>query len=136
MLSCHIYQHQDPWLDVTTKLAISSIHKGKVQSLKNHGALIELDGGLTGFIPISQLKAAFGESYRKHASPPKDLDVEIAFVDSSLKKLGLKIPGISQGDDSLGDFKEYLEIEKTKKEVPKELGSFGELLQRASSKKN
>lgn len=128
--------HQDPWLDVTTKLAISSIHKGKVQSLKNHGALIELDGGLTGFIPISQLKAAFGESYRKHASPPKDLDVEIAFVDPNLKKLGLKIPGISQGDDSLGDFKEYLENEKTKKEVPKELGSFGELLQRASSKKN
>jgi len=128
--------HQDPWLDILTKLPVASVHKGKVQSLKSHGALIELEGGLTGFIPMSQLKAAFGESYRKHASPPKDLEIEIAFVDPSQKKLGLKIPGLAQGDESLSDFKEYLELEKTKIETPKELGSFGELLQRASNKKS
>jgi small subunit ribosomal protein S1 len=125
----------DPWRDAANLYKVGSTHEGKVQSLKSNGAFIELGEALVGFIPLSQLKAAYGESYRKHASPPRGLQVEVSFLDVDSRKIALKIPGVGESESSDADYKDYISMEKAKPEVIKATGSFGDLLKQASVKK-
>jgi len=125
----------DPWRDAGEVFKVGSSHPGKVQSLKSNGAFVEVGSAVVGFIPLSQLKAAFGETYRKHASPPRELQVEVSFLDLESRKLAFKIPGVGESESSDADFKEYISMEKAKPQEPKPTGSFGDLLKLASEKK-
>ncbi len=125
----------DPWRDAESVYKVGSCHQGKVQSLKSNGAFIEVGNSIVGFIPLSQLKAAFGENYRKHASPPRELQVEVSFLDLQSRKLAFKVPGVGESESSDADYKEYISMEKTKPQESKSTGSFGDLLKLASDKK-
>jgi len=106
-----------------------------VQSLKSNGCFVELASGIVGFLPLSQLKAVFGETYRKHASPPKELEVEVKYMDVENRRLGLKLPGAVQDDLNQADFEEYQAQSTQKSESPSQIGSFGELLKKATQTK-
>jgi small subunit ribosomal protein S1 len=128
----------DPWFEIEKKFPIGSLHRGKVTHLKDNGAIVEIAEGLSGFIPMGILKEAFGVNYRKNASPPKEIDIQIAKIDKEQRKLLLGISGM-QTDTDQEDFREYLESmkEKAATKIDKsKVGGFGELLlQKMNAKK-
>ena len=124
----------DPWAKAEQELTVGSTVKGTVTNLKGFGALVEVLPGVTGMIPVSVLKKAFGESYRKEASPPKELDVQIKAVEREEKKVALGLPNV-EGEDEANDeaYREYLNRKKSETAAKKEnkanqRGSFGALL--------
>ena len=124
----------DPWVKAEKELVVGTTVKGQVTNLKGFGALVEVMPGVTGLVPVSILKKAFGESFRKEASPPKEIEVQIKHVDPSEKKLALSLPNI-EGEDEDNDeaFKAYLERKKSSDTVEKAAkkdskGSFGAIL--------
>jgi small subunit ribosomal protein S1 len=129
----------DPWQKVERELKPGTICKGKVSSLKGFGALIELEQGVLAMLPTGVLKAAFGEAYRKHATPLKELEVVISQIDQAERKILLSLPNLAADDAGATDFKEYVESERVRKAVAapteKSLGSFGELLTRSLTAK-
>ena len=131
----------DPWLQVERELTPGTTHTGVVESLKGFGAIVQLNDGLvSGLLPMTTLKKAFGESYRKQASPPKELQVTIRTVDSAERKILLGLPDIEEEGQEADDFREYLarKKEKTASPKPSERGSFGDLLAKSleSAKKD
>lgn len=126
----------DPWLKIGSHYKENSTYKASVQSLKGFGAICELEVGLSGLLPMGTIKKAFGESFKKHVSPPKELEVMIARIDQNEKKILLTLPNIESEDDDDQDVKEYLQKQEVKEApVSKDTGSFGELLKKSMNKK-
>ena len=119
----------DPWNKAQDLLRVDQTLVAKVISLKGYGAILELSDGVTGLLPMGTLKKAFGESYRKEASPPKELTVLIKNVDLDEKKVLLSLPNIEDDEDNSQDYKEYIQKKEAEaKSEPTAQGTFGALL--------
>ncbi|MFW7377724.1 MAG: S1 RNA-binding domain-containing protein [Oligoflexus sp.] len=120
----------DPWQDIENKLPLGHVATGQVEQLKGFGAIVSLGQGITGLIPLATLKKAFGESYRKKSSPPKELEVVIRSVDTNERKVLLGLKDVADEDqDNAAELREYLKSQEEKPKVaPKQRGSFGDLL--------
>lgn len=57
----------DPWRNITEKYPVDSKAKGKVVSMTDYGAFIELEKGVEGLIHISEM------SWTKHIKKPSDI---------------------------------------------------------------
>ncbi|KQC12842.1 MAG: hypothetical protein APR63_10355 [Desulfuromonas sp. SDB] len=57
----------DPWRNITEKYPVDSKTKGKVVSMTDYGAFIELEKGVEGLIHISEM------SWTKHIKKPSDI---------------------------------------------------------------
>lgn len=123
---------KDPWLDAEKKYPKDTIVTGKVISLKDFGAIIELDDGLTGLVPISTLRQAYGEAYRKKCSPPQTNSFKIVKLDKNEKRILLAPPDINMDDEDLANYRQYIQEMSQKEEAtktrPSQQGTFGALL--------
>ena len=121
----------DPWHDIESRLPIDSVTTGTVESLKGFGAIISLARGLSGLLPMGVLKEAYGETYRKKASPPKEIEVRILKIDRDEQKILLSLPNIDDKSAEQADFREYMNAKKSKpvdQKSQKTRGSFGDIL--------
>jgi small subunit ribosomal protein S1 len=81
---------QDPWLSVETKYPIDSVISGKVVSIVDYGAFIELEPGVEGLIHVSEMSWT-----RRVPHPSKMLkkgdviQVKVLDVDPSKQKISL-----------------------------------------------
>ena len=123
-------KNSDPWLSVSTQFPVNSLVQGKVERLKDFGAIIELVPGITGLLPTGTLRKAFGESFRKHASPPKEIQVSVRAIDTEHKKILLSLPNIGEDTDDAHDYKAWVEEQNKapQTKASKDTGSFGALL--------
>jgi small subunit ribosomal protein S1 len=125
----------DPWHDAASRLPKGKELTGKVERLKGYGAIVEIEPGMTGLIPMGTLKKAYGESYKRKASPPHEIKVIVAQVDAGEKKILLSLPE-AQSDENDTSYQEYLGDSAKKAEeqshVPSsgKMGSFGALLEK------
>ncbi len=122
----------DPWFKATEHFPIGKTLMGKIERLKNFGAILVLADGVTGLIPLSTIKRKFGEAYKSSCVPGKDLEVRIQDVSPSERKILLTLPGLGEEDADKKDFLEYVRSEQEKAAVvPQDAarqGSFGALL--------
>ena len=131
----------DPWQSVLTEFKEGSEHEVQVHSLKGFGALVELKEGILGLVPRSSLLKAFGEAYRRKASPPQKLQVKIVRVDKTNRKILLSPAQLDQDDEAQKDYEEFLKLSAHKTESRQSqgdagrLGSFGRLLADSLKKK-
>ena len=121
-------QNDDPWVKASSDFAAGKVVEGKVVSLKDFGAIVELTPGVSGLLPKSTLKLAFGESFKKHASPPKSIEVKIENLNLNDKKVLLGLPGVEVEDSSANDFADYEKARNEKSKQTKTTGTFGALL--------
>ncbi|MBF0441973.1 MAG: S1 RNA-binding domain-containing protein [Oligoflexales bacterium] len=128
---------ENPWHDIQRKFPVGATVKGRVERLKGFGAIVELSPGVTGLVPINILKTAWGEGYRKKASPPKDIDVTILAIDEAEKRISLSLPDIKADTEHEEAYKRYVremslenkvEDKMEKKDKTEPAGSFGALL--------
>lgn len=128
----------DPWYSVKDTYAVGTEHEATVERLKTFGAIMELASGISAMLPITVLKSAFSEAYKKKAQPGAKLMVTVAEIDLNQKRIRLSLPGIETDEDGKDDFKEYEQKQQEQEQAPSEgraLGSFGELLQASMKKK-
>ena len=120
-------QNDDPWLKASNDFASGKLVEGKVVSLKDFGAIVELAPELRDSTKTT-LKLAYGESFKKHASPPKMIEVKVENLNLSDKKVLLGLPGVEVEDSTENDFKDYQKAQQSKKKDDKATGTFGALL--------
>lgn len=122
----------DPWADAETKYAANSTFTGPVQSLKGFGAFVEIAPGVVGLVPTEILKKAYGESYKKRASPPQELNVVVRDLNLGERKILLSLPEIKDDSDDIAAYHEYMQSQESKASVkaqaPQNRGTFGDLL--------
>jgi small subunit ribosomal protein S1 len=121
----------DPWASIHERFAAGTLVKGVVESLKGFGAFVQLVPGVTGLVPTEILKKAYGESFKKKASPPQELNVVVREVNLAERKMLLSLPEIKDDSDDIQAYHEYMQTQedKAKKETAKTpRGSFGDLL--------
>lgn len=134
------HDSDNPWFELDRKYPVGAKLQGAVTRLKAFGAIVDLEQGLSGLVPVRSLQKAFGSGYRRKASPPATLDVKVVKIDHESKKILLGLEGEVEEEDSNQDFKEYLELMKSnaQKEQDKsgasgshKKGSFGDILSRS-----
>ncbi len=121
----------DPWASITERFPVGAVVKGTVESLKGFGAFVQLVAGVTGLVPTEILRKAYGESFKKKASPPQELEVVVRELNIPERKMLLSLPEIKDDSDDIQAYHEYMETQqdKAKKESSKApRGSFGDLL--------
>jgi small subunit ribosomal protein S1 len=86
----------DPWTMVAGKYGIGQTIEGKVLKLMNFGAFVELEPGVEGLIPISEM------SWSQHVRNPKDIvnvgdhvRVCVLSVDAENRKLSLSLKALA-----------------------------------------
>jgi small subunit ribosomal protein S1 len=89
--------YEDPWVTIEQKYQIGSRVKGKVVSLADYGAFVELEGGVEGLIHISEM------SWTKRVKHPSkvlsigdEIEAQILDIDSRNKKISLGMKQIEQ----------------------------------------
>ncbi len=131
---------EDPWFEIEKKFIVGASCMATMSSLRSFGAIAELAPGVTGLLPISTLKHAFGDSYRKKAAPPQQLSVIIASVAVKEHKILLTLPNLDAADEEMESFKQYLREKDQSAVIPSAAeitgaqGSFGDLLKRSIDK--
>jgi small subunit ribosomal protein S1 len=124
----------DPWFDSAARFTAGKEVEGKVERLKNFGAIVELAPGVSGMLPMGAIKRRFGEAYRQAVTPGKSVVVRVQQLDATERKVLLSLPGLDD-EDGDADYKEYLKSETAaaaEKAAPAQsegrVGSFGALL--------
>ena len=132
--------NEDPWVQFSSQFSAGQLTTGTVTNLKGFGAIVELIPGVTGMLPMQILKKAFGESFRKEASPPKQLEVTIKDIQDDDRKVLLGLPNLDDDEDQDASFREYLARKDADKASTKDKaasqGTFGALLAAQLEKKN
>jgi small subunit ribosomal protein S1 len=87
----------DPWTLVPANYALGQTAQGRVVKLMNFGAFVELEPGVEGLIPVSEL------SWTQHVRHPKDIlkegdhvRVSILSLDPAARKLTLSLKALEQ----------------------------------------
>lgn len=82
----------DPWADVTSKWALDSLVSGRITRLADFGAFVELEPGVEGLVPISEM------TFERRLRHPSDLvkvgevvRVRVINVDGEKRRIGLSL---------------------------------------------
>lgn len=88
----------DPWTEVEIKYAVDTVQTGRVTRLMNFGAFVELEPGVEGLVPMSEM------SFERRIAHPREVlsegqvvKVRIMKSDLALKRISLSIKRV--GDD-------------------------------------
>ena len=95
----------DPWSTVTELYPVESRIKGKVSSVTEYGAFVELEAGVEGLVHISEM------SWAKRMKPPKHLvsrgdevEVQVLGIDPDERRISLGIKQLQPNPwDTIGD---------------------------------
>ena len=123
----------NPWHNIHGKFPQGKEVTGKVERLKGYGAIVEIAPGLSGLLPTGTLKQAFGDGYKRKASPPQEITVLIGHIDDAAKRILLSLPQVVSAEDDR-DYQQYLAEESMEKKAAPapqgKVGSFGALLEK------
>jgi len=116
----------DPWTGVSTKYEISSIVEGRLEKREKFGLFINLEPGVTGLMPSSNISNAAKSSDFDKLKPGDCVQVMIQEVDEEKRRITLTSPDQKEGDN----WKQF-----AKKEESKSFGSMESLFKEALKKK-
>ncbi|MDD2367437.1 MAG: 30S ribosomal protein S1 [Desulfuromonadaceae bacterium] len=88
---------QDPWLDVPAKFPVTGRVKGKVVSLMEYGAFVELESGIEGLIHVSEM--SWTKRVRRAAdmlSIGDEVEAVILGIDMGNRKISLGLKQIAE----------------------------------------
>lgn len=100
----------DPWRDIAERLPEGSEVTGVVEKTERFGALIEIEPGLTGLLPTSQMSLPRDTSPNRAFPPGRRVEVQIVSVDPRRRRISLAPKGTRTGG-SRADVEAYKESE-------------------------
>jgi len=89
----------DPWTGVTTKYDLGSIHEGRVEKKEKFGLFINLEPGITGLMPSSNIGNASKPANFEGLKPGDGVNVMIQEVDEERRRITLASPDQKEGED-------------------------------------
>jgi len=116
----------DPWTGVSTKYEINSIVQGVVEKKEQFGLFINLEPGVTGLMPASNIKSAAKSQDYDKLRPGDSVSIMIQAVDEDQRRITLTSPDQKEGDN----WKQFADSKKSQS-----LGTMGDLLRKAMEKK-
>jgi ribosomal protein S1 len=96
----------NPWSDIKDKYPEGTVLKGKVQKTTKHGALVELEPGLTGLLPASAMSLPRDASMARAFPPGRELTLQVVAVDDRRHRISLAPEG-SALEGTRRDFQSY-----------------------------
>ena len=102
---------EDPWKDVGERYAEGAVVEGQVEDIAPFGVFIQLEPGLTGLLPNSEMNIPRGQDRSKHYPPGKKVEIQVASVDPQRKRISLAPQGAAI-EGSRSDYKNYLKEQK------------------------
>ncbi len=118
----------DPWNVVEGNYRVGDTVDGRVTKLMNFGAFVELEPGVEGLIPVSEM------SWTQHVRHPKDLlsegdsvRVAILAVDTEARKITLSLKAL--GEDPWKDIAQRYQPDATVRGAVTRLAPFGAFVQ-------
>jgi predicted RNA-binding protein with RPS1 domain len=101
----------DPWRDIRQKYPDGAVVTGKVERTDKPGAFIELEPGLVGLLPTSEMGLP-REAIPARAYPRgKEVRVQVVGVDAKRRRISLAPEG-SQIEGTRGDYQAYLKQQR------------------------
>ena len=98
----------NPWVIIEEKYAVGDEIEGKVLSIKNFGAFIELEEGLNGLLHISDMAWAYTRDPKDVISENENIKVRILSIDKEKRKISLGLKQLI--DDPWKDIEEKYTI--------------------------
>ena len=82
----------DPWAGIETKYPVKSIHKGRVISIADYGAFVELENGVEGLVHVSELSWTDKNVHPSRiVSIDQEVQVAIQNIDLENRRISLSI---------------------------------------------
>jgi small subunit ribosomal protein S1 len=86
----------DPWHQVAVEHPVGSIMKGKITSLTDFGAFVEIKPGIEGMIHISEVSSNKIDSLADVLEVGQEVEVMVLRISPENKKIGLSIKAIEE----------------------------------------
>ena len=117
-----------PWEDVEIKYPIGNVVIGKVVSLTNYGAFIELKPGVEGLIHVSEI------SWTRHVKNPseeysmgEEIEAKVLSIDTSERKISLGVKQLTP--DPWEEIEEKFTVGSSEKGIVQNLAQFGAFIE-------
>ena len=81
------------------QLEIGKIYNGKVKGITQYGAFVDIEGGGTGMVHISEIANTYVSDIREHLSEDQDVKVKVIGINEA-GKVSLSIKKASENGDS------------------------------------
>ncbi|NOX34858.1 MAG: 30S ribosomal protein S1 [Deltaproteobacteria bacterium] len=116
----------DPWTGASAKYEIASIIEGRMEKREKFGLFINLEPGVVGLMPLSNIKNSAKPSDFDALKPGDSVNVMVQEVDEEKRRITLTTPDQKEGDD----WKQFAGTGK-----PKSLGTMESLFMEAMKKR-
>ncbi|KAA3616224.1 MAG: S1 RNA-binding domain-containing protein [Calditrichaeota bacterium] len=88
-LTLHEMPSNDPWASINENYKTDDVFEGTVEESTQFGVFIELQPGLTGLMPLSELKKLGFKSIDSEFKPQEKLKVKITAIDEGRQRISL-----------------------------------------------
>jgi small subunit ribosomal protein S1 len=117
----------DPWIGASARYAVGSVSDARLEKREKFGLFINLEPGVTGLLPASNLQNAAGPSDYDRLKPGDAVRVMIQEVDEEKRRITLTTPDQKDSDN----WKQFA----TSSDGPKTDGTMASLFREALKKK-
>jgi small subunit ribosomal protein S1 len=84
---------------------------GKVVSITDYGAFVELERGIEGLVHISEMSAHHVDSPEQVVTPGEELWVKIIDLDLARRRISLSIKQAAEGGELAAEYREHFEVD-------------------------
>jgi small subunit ribosomal protein S1 len=110
----------DPWKDIAQRFNEGDTVQGTVEEVAPFGVFINLEPGLTGLLPNSEMNLPRGTQPARAYAPGTEVELQIGRIEAKRKRLTL-VPEGSKIEGSRTDYKDY--VKKANEESASGLGA-------------
>jgi small subunit ribosomal protein S1 len=86
----------DPWGSIEETYQVGDLETGRISSVVDYGAFVELPNGVTGLIHVSEMSSYNISSPQQWAQEGEELLVRIISIEPDRKRIGLSVDRVSQ----------------------------------------
>ena len=84
----------DPWEGAPEKYRVGSVVQGRIINIVQSGAIVELEDGPRGFIPISELELGYTKQVKDVVSVDDELDLRVIEFDENNHRIRLSLKAV------------------------------------------
>lgn len=82
---------ENPWPELAARYAVGKTTDGRISRLLERGVVVDLDGDVEGFIPVSQLGLSDVQNPQTHFSEQDELPLKVVEFDEEQRKIVLSV---------------------------------------------